>query len=131
MKLKVVKSQFKIAVDKSENTLKLYQGDEWLKTYRVATGEKNSTPVGTFTIETKLVNPVWYKTGAVIAPGDPENILGTRWMGFSLSSYGIHGTTLPETIGKQASAGCIRMRNADVEELFDIVPRKTEVTVTN
>nr|CAX68938.1 ErfK/YbiS/YcfS/YnhG family protein [uncultured bacterium] len=129
-KLKINRGVFKIKVDKSENKLRLYQDDALIKTYRVCTGEKNSTPVGTFTIETKLEDPTWYKSpGVAIPPKTPENILGTRWMGFSLASYGIHGTTLPETIGTQASSGCIRMLNKDVEELYSIVPLKTKVTV--
>jgi lipoprotein-anchoring transpeptidase ErfK/SrfK len=38
------------------------------------------------------------------------------------SGYGIHGTTQPNSVGTPASQGCIRMRNEDVEELFDIIP---------
>jgi lipoprotein-anchoring transpeptidase ErfK/SrfK len=43
--------------------------------------------------------------------------------------YGIHGTWEPGTIGKQASAGCVRLGNADVEELFIIIPVGTPVTI--
>ena len=131
MKLKITKARFHVQVDKSENKLRLFVGDKLLKTYSVATGKNNSTPVGTFTIENKLIDPVWYKTGAVIPSGSPDNILGTRWLGFSLAGYGIHGTTLPETIGMQASDGCVRMHNEDVEELFDIVPLRTVATVVD
>lgn len=131
MKLKILKSKFSITVDKSENVLQLLMDENVLKTYSVATGKNNSTPIGTFTIENKLVDPVWYKTGAVIPSGSPGNILGTRWLGFSLAGYGIHGTTLPETIGTQASDGCVRMHNQDVEELFAIVPLKAQVTVSD
>jgi lipoprotein-anchoring transpeptidase ErfK/SrfK len=52
-------------------------------------------------------------------------------MGFNLAGYGIHGTTEPETIGKQATQGCIRMVNSDVEELYAIVPEGTEVTIVD
>ena len=131
MKLKISKAAYSISVDKSDNRLKLFSDGTLLKTYSVATGRNNSTPVGTFKITDKLINPTWYKTGAVLPPGSPKNILGTRWLGFSLKSYGIHGTTLPETIGKQASDGCVRMLNADVEELYDILPANTPVTITD
>jgi len=46
---------------------------------------------------------------------------GTRWMGLSAKGYGIHGTNQPNSIGKAASTGCIRMGKQDVEELFAIV----------
>jgi len=128
-KLKVVTAPFSIKVNLSKNRLYLLQGGEIVKTYSVATGENLSTPVGSFTIDNKLVNPTWYRAGAVVPPDSPENILGTRWLGFSIPSFGIHGTTQPESIGKNTSAGCIRMLNEDVEELYGIVPLKTPVTV--
>jgi len=131
MKLKIMKTTFKIIVDISDHQLKLYAGDELIKTYPVATGRTgHATPTGTFTIVNKLENPVWYHAGKAVPPGDPENILGTRWLGFSLKSYGIHGTTLPETVGTAASEGCIRMLNQDVEELYSIIPQGTTVTLT-
>lgn len=130
MKLKVIKTVFSISVDISDHELELYSGDELLKTYPVATGKLgHATPEGTFSIVNKLENPTWYHEGEAVPSGDPENILGTRWMGFSLKGYGIHGTTLSETVGSSASEGCIRMLNQDVEELFSIVPQGTNVNV--
>ena len=64
-------------------------------------------------------------------PLGPDNILGSRWMGFDLSEYGIHGTTEPETLGQQITQGCVRMSNAEVKELFAIIPVGTEVTVVD
>lgn len=131
MKLKIETGTFSIEVDKSENVLRLLLNGEVFKIYRVATGTNNNTPVGTFEIQNKLTDPTWYKDGKAYPHDDPENILGTRWMGFDLASYGIHGTTKPETIGTQASSGCVRMLNEEVEELFSIVPRGTKVTITD
>ena len=65
----------------------------------------------------------------MIESGSPENSLGTRWLGFDKKGYGIHGTVEPETIGQQVSQGCVRMLNEDVEELYDLLPRGTRVTV--
>jgi hypothetical protein len=56
----------------------------------------------------------------MVAAG-PANPLGTRWMGLGYKGYGIHGTNMPLSIGKAASHGCIRMRNQDVEDLFERV----------
>jgi len=130
-RLKVVTAKFSVVVDKSQNILLLKQNDEVIKTYKVATGTNNCTPAGDFRIMTKLVDPVWYKTGAAVPPGSPENILGTRWMGLSKEGYGIHGTTDPSSLGKQATSGCVRMLNSDVEELYSILPEGTEVTIVD
>ena len=129
MELKVNKGKFSIRVDKGTNTLKLLSDKKHLKTYRVSTGAHGSTPEGKFKINNKLKDPTWFYAGMVAPPGNPENILGTRWLGFDKPSYGIHGTTLPETIGTQASKGCVRMLNTDVEEIYDLIPLGTEVTI--
>ncbi len=129
MRLKVVTAKFSVVVDKSQNVLFLKENEDIIKAYKVSTGANNSTPVGTFRVENKLVDPVWYSTGAVVPAGSPENILGTRWLGISKPGYGIHGTTDPASLGKQVTAGCIRMFNADVEELYAILPVGTEVTI--
>ena len=130
-KLKVPKGRFTIVVDKSQNELLLTENNQFVKNYIVATGKDNSTPVGTFKIVTKIPNPVWYKQGAVVPADSEENILGTRWMGLSKQGYGIHGSVDPTALGKQVTAGCVRMANHDVEELFGIVPLGTDVTIVD
>ncbi len=129
LRLRVWTGRFSVLVDKSQNILTLSSNGEVLKTYRVSTGKNNITPVGTFKIINKLVNPPWTHDGKVVPYGSPENILGTRWMGFDVPGYGIHGTTQPETIGSQATAGCVRMHNNEVEELFSLLPANTEVII--
>jgi lipoprotein-anchoring transpeptidase ErfK/SrfK len=128
-KIKIWSVPFNILVDKSQNILLLKNNEEIIKTYSVATGENNCTPVGTFKIVNKLSNPTWFKAGAVVPPQSAENVLGTRWMGFDLAGYGIHGTTEPKELGKQVTQGCVRLSNADVEELYSIIPVGTEVTI--
>ncbi len=130
-KIKVWNAPFSILVDKSQNILILKSEEEILKTYIVSTGVNNSTPVGTYKINNRLVNPTWFKAGAVAAPGSAENLLGTRWLGFDLPGYGIHGTVDPESLGKQVTQGCVRMANSEVEELYSIVPTGTEVTIVD
>lgn len=127
--LKINTCKYCIVVDKSQNLLFLKSTDEIIKTYIVSTGKNNSTPVGNFKIVIKQPNPTWFKTGAVIPPDSPQNILGTRWLGLDAKGYGIHGTTEPQDLGKQVTMGCVRMCNKDVEELYNIVPVGTEVTI--
>lgn len=127
--LKANTCKYSIVIDKSQNLLFLKSGDEVIKTYTVSTGKNNSTPVGSFKIVLRQPNPTWFKTGAVIPPDSPENILGTRWLGLDIKGYGIHGTTEPQDLGKQVTLGCVRMKNEEVEELYAIVPVGTEVTI--
>jgi lipoprotein-anchoring transpeptidase ErfK/SrfK len=87
--------------------------------FDVAVGKPSTpSPVGTFTIVNRVAHPTYYSPGKVI-PAGPRNPLGTRWMGLSKKSYGIHGTSDPSSIGFARSTGCIRMRNTDVERLFE------------
>lgn len=130
-KIKVHNEKFNIIVDKSQNILTLKSADKVIKTYHVSTGLNNSTPIGNFKIINKIVDPPWYTAGTVIQPDSPKNILGTRWLGLSVQGYGIHGTTEPQSIGKQVTSGCIRMKNAEVEELYQIVPEGTEVVIVD
>ncbi len=131
-KLKVSKAKFSIVVDKSQNILTLKSDQEIFKTYRVSTGKNSCTPVGTFKVTNKLIDPPWYpSTGGMIPAKDPKNVLGSRWIGISKQGYGIHGTVDPESIGKSVTEGCVRLKNSDVEELYSIIPIGTEVVIVD
>ncbi len=100
-----------------------------MKTYPIGTGKGGSTPTGEYKVVNRLKNPTWYYEGTVIASNAPDNPLGTRWMGFDLEGYGLHGTADPESIGKYETLGCIRMFNEDVEEIFGLLPVGTPISV--
>lgn len=117
----------KIVVSLQDRKLALLEGDRVLKIWDTAVGaESTPSPSGTCTIVNRLSRPTYYHPKKVIQPG-PSNPLGTRWLGLSLKGYGIHGTNVPGSIGKKASHGCIRMRNRDIEELFELVEVGTVV----
>ncbi|MFH0880724.1 MAG: L,D-transpeptidase family protein [Lentisphaerota bacterium] len=131
-RLRIFSGKFSIEVDKSDNLLVLKLNDQFFKRYRVGTGQYGKTPVGNFNIMQKIAQPTWWRPdGKSIPYGDPENLLGTHWLSLNAPGYGIHGTWEPDTIGKQASAGCIRLLNNEVEELFILVPEGTPVTITD
>lgn len=131
-RLKVLNADFSIQINKSKNILVLKANDQVFKVYPVGTGKEGSTPIGEFKITSKLAEPTWYHPdGGVIPYGEEGNLLGTRWMGINSPGYGIHGTWEPNSVGKQSSAGCVRLRNSDVEELFKIVTIGTKVTITD
>jgi hypothetical protein len=115
-----LKSEFVrwIVVSLEDRKLALIEDDQVKKIYSVAVGKPSTpSPEGTFIIERRVVNPVYHHNGRTVEPG-PANPVGTRWMGLSTKGYGIHGTNEPNSIGKAASHGCIRMARADLEEFY-------------
>lgn len=139
-RLRVLNGTFAMVISKSRNDLVLSLNGQFFKRYRVGTGKYDKTPEGTFVITDRIKEPVWWPSGGREVPytGDPEgeNILGTRWMALKavddtpdVVGYGIHGTWDESTIGKAESAGCIRLRNRDVEELFRLIPSGTRVRI--
>ncbi len=129
-RLRIYQGHFAVTVSKSANTLQLTDNGKLFKRYRVGTGEYSKTPAGEFKITSRIQDPPWWRPdGKTIAFGDPENILGTHWLGLDAPGYGIHGTWDPNSIGKQVTAGCIRMLNQDVAELYTILPLGTPVTI--
>jgi lipoprotein-anchoring transpeptidase ErfK/SrfK len=111
----------KIVISIPDRKLALIEDGKVVKVYPVAVGSSATpSPSGEFRVRERITNPTYYAPGNVIGPGK-SNPLGTRWIGLGQRGYGIHGTNEPRSIGKRASHGCIRMKQADVEELFELV----------
>jgi len=125
-----------ITVDKRSFRLRLFKGGRVVKTYGVAVGlPAYPTPSGLFAIQNKQVNPTWSVpnspwagelAGTTVQGGTAANPLKARWMGI-VNGVGIHGTGEEYSIGSRASHGCIRMRVADVVDLFRRTPVGTPV----
>ncbi len=110
-----------VLVSIPDRKLALFENGRVVRLYRVAVGKTSTpSPAGEFKIVNRVTNPTYYHKGQVIGAGK-GNPVGTRWMGLSAKGYGIHGTNQPNSIGKAASTGCIRMGKQDLEELFAIV----------
>ncbi len=128
--LRVLSAKVSVFVSKSRNDLVVNLNGQFFKRYKVGTGKYGRTPTGDFSILERISEPVWWHPNGKEVPfGDPENILGTRWMTL-VKGYGIHGTWDRESIGKAESAGCVRMLNEDVEELYRLLPLGTPVTLS-
>ncbi len=129
-RLRIYQCHFTVDVSKTANTLTVSDNGKFFKRYRVGTGQFSKTPVGQFKVTSRIENPPWYRAdGQAIPYGDPQNILGTHWLGLNVPGYGIHGTWDTNSIGKQSSAGCIRLLNDDVGELYVMLPIGTPVTI--
>jgi len=111
----------RIVVSITDRKLAVIESDRVLKIFPTAVGAPESpSPVGTYKIVNSIPDPTWYYKGNIVGPGK-SNPLGTRWLGLSIKGYGIHGTNVPTSIGHNASHGCVRLRNQDVEQLFGMV----------
>ncbi|WP_052488115.1 L,D-transpeptidase, partial [Gordoniibacillus kamchatkensis] len=108
----------RIVVDKDQHRLGLLSNNRIVRLYPVGLGGER-TPEGDFAITEKVRNP----------NNKPNGDFGSRGMTLSDTLYAIHGTNKPDSIGKDESLGCIRMRQADIEELYDMVPHGTKVTI--
>jgi hypothetical protein len=107
----------RILIDIDEKTLYLLDGNKLIKKYMVATGKPSTpTPIGRW----KVISKARWGGG-----------FGSRWIGLDVpwGKYGIHGTNRPSSIGYNASHGCIRMHNRDVEDLYNYVKYGTPVVI--
>lgn len=107
-------------------------GDWPIRLYASSSGKpETQTPLGDFTLKICEPQPIYYPPEAPSVPyGNPENPLGERWLGFAEDrQYGLHGTNSESTIGSFETGGCIRLHNADVIELFDLVGPATRVRI--
>lgn len=137
--VKLVKGPFHAVVSKSAFRLDVYLGSPgeagatYIMSLPVGLGKDDSTPTGKWLIEPgkKLKNPAYFspRGEGVYSADDPKNPLGEYWLALQgmegqamgKMSYGIHGTIDPDSIGKQASMGCIRLRNEDVALLYEML----------
>jgi hypothetical protein len=127
-----------IVIDRGANSLRLFNGESLVRSFRVATGQSQyPTPTGSFRIVDMQMNPWWrppdsdWARGLKPIPPGPGNPLGTRWMGLSAPGVGIHGTPDSTSIGYSASHGCIRMLIPEATWLFDHVQLGTPVLIVD
>jgi len=116
-----------------------YQNAKFIFTFPIGIGDEGSeTPLGSFTIIEKRVNPVWYVPQSIqeerpgspaqVPPG-PDNPLGTHALRLSIGPVLIHGTNKPWGVGRRVSHGCIRLYPEDIPELYRLVPKGTKVII--
>lgn len=121
---------FHITVTLADFNIKVFQGDDLLLDAPVGVAADNTpSPGGT------------YYTTSLLQPPDPDSVYGTYAYGLSafsevLESFsggpgqlGIHGTNDDASIGTEVSHGCIRMHNADIEQLVPVLPLGVPVTI--
>jgi L,D-transpeptidase ErfK/SrfK len=107
--------------------------------FHVAVGDAaDPTLLGRFRVGEKRVEPFWHVPTSIqrekpelppVVPPGPENPLGERWMTIGTTSYGIHGTNNPWSIGREATHGCVRLYDEEMRRLFDRTPPGTPIEI--
>lgn len=101
------------------------------KNHRPA-GEMRVTAIApnpNYTYDPQLFEPGSAKTAKLVIPPGPNNPVGAAWIGLSLHGYGMHGTPVPEHIGRAESRGCFRLANWNAVKLLDMVEIGTPVVI--
>ena len=145
MRLKLAHGPFDAEVVKADFRINIYAGSGsdrvMVASFPCGTGTNDSTPVGTFKVRSgsKLIDPQWTnpRTGEKFAANDPKNPIGERWIGLQgttpdtakFTGYGIHGTTEPQSIGQQMSMGCVRLGDAEVEVVYELIGEQSTIVI--
>lgn len=129
--LRIPTAPLRVLALRGQCLVALYCGSIPIHLFEASYGRPGEeTPLGRFTLQDFLVEPVDWGLNPPVPYGHPAHRLGTRWMGFAEDrAYGIHGNNCADDVGRFESAGCIRMRNGEVEALFDLLPEGCEVEV--
>jgi L,D-transpeptidase ErfK/SrfK len=105
----------------------------------VAIGDQADPSImGDFRVGRKRTDPTWNVPKSIreekpelparVPPG-PDNPLGSRWITIGRTSYGIHGTNVRWSIGREATHGCLRLYEDEIQRLYDRVPEGTRIQI--
>lgn len=126
--LKVIQGPFSAVVDLSDSEITIHSHGHFVHSFPVGIGRDSSTPQGTFKVLDKQRDPTYYGPNGVVEHDDPQNPLGEYWIDLG-DSYGLHGTVDDSSIGKSDSPGCIRLRNRDIADVYDLLTIGSEVLI--
>ena len=126
--IKVIQGPFDAIVELSNFRLTVHAHGYVMAIFPIGVGQQSSTPQGQFAVLNKLSNPTYYGPDGVIGRDDPNNPLGEYWVDLG-NSIGIHGTIDPNSIGQACSQGCIRMKDEDIAQVFDLLTTKSRVVI--
>jgi lipoprotein-anchoring transpeptidase ErfK/SrfK len=123
----------KIYIDTKERLLEVFDNEQLVCVFPITPGSTAlPAPVGTWKILGAATWP-WFRYDEGMLnygvrtenyynlPPGPNNLVGVVWMGLDKPGIGIHGTNNPETIGRAASHGCIRLANWDAARVKDLI----------
>lgn len=146
--IKIINGPFHAVVSKSKFEMDIWLNEPtsadamYITTFKVGLGKESGTPIGAWLVTPggKQKNPKFWGAGDLppMEADDPKNPLGEFWLALTgiegpaegKEGYGIHGTIDPTSIGKNASLGCIRLKNEDIAMVYELlVDGKSKVYV--
>jgi L,D-transpeptidase ErfK/SrfK len=100
--------------------------------------EADRSLIGEYVVGTKRMDPAWHVPDSIreekpelpeVVPAGPDNPLGSRWITIGRTSYGIHGTNVRWSIGREATHGCLRLYEDEIQRLYGRVREGTRIQI--
>lgn len=130
-----------VYIDTREKMLDVYDGSLLIAAFPITPGSKRlPAPAGKWNVVGIATLP-WFRWDEAMLnrgvrsenfhnlPSGPNNPVGVLWAGLNKIGIGLHGTNTPETIGRAASHGCIRLANWDAMRLANLITKGTPVQI--
>jgi lipoprotein-anchoring transpeptidase ErfK/SrfK len=130
-----------VKIDTKINMLEVYEGDKLIAAYPVTIGSaQTASPVGewkvrritklpTFRYDKEMLQHGRRSGNFYLLPPGPRNPVGVMWIALNKKGIGIHGTNEPDSIGRAASHGCVRLTNWDVLRLATKIKSGDSVSI--
>jgi L,D-transpeptidase ErfK/SrfK len=128
-----------IVINLPEMRLYDFTVDNGPEVFALAIGDEASPSlIGEFVVGAKRKDPTWYVPASIraekpelpaVVPAGPDNPLGSRWITIGRTSYGIHGTNVRWSIGREATHGCLRLYEDEIQRLYDRVRAGTRLQI--
>ena len=130
-----------VKIDTRTNMLGVFDGDKLIAAYPVTIGSaETESPIGeweirritkmpTFRYDKEMLQRGQRSSNFHLLPPGPRNPVGVMWIALNKKGIGIHGTNEPDSIGRSASHGCVRLANWDVVRLATKIKSGDSVSI--
>ena len=130
-----------VHVNTAESMLTVLDGERIRAAFPITSGSQHTaSPIGNWIVkgiaklpefrwDEKMLEEGERSSNFVMLPPGPNNPVGVIWIALNKKGIGIHGTDEPDTIGRSASHGCIRLANWDVARLAEMVKAGVPVAI--
>jgi hypothetical protein len=127
--LKVVQGPFDAVVQLGKRQLTLMVQNRYAGRFPIGVGRDQAKLDGEYTVGMKTLNPPYYgPDGVTINANDPQNPLGSAWIGLT-DRIGIHGAVDPQSIGRDNNRGTICVGDRDLQDLYGILSVGSRITI--
>lgn len=130
-----------IKIDMKTNMLGVFEANKLVAAYPVTVGSaQTASPIGEWKVRGVAKLPRFRYDKEMLKHGErsgnfhmlppgPNSLVGVIWIALNKKGIGLHGTAEPETIGRAASHGCVRLANWDIVRLAQKVKPGVPVSI--